>query len=61
MTFLSQPDRNGRAGHPYVVQSPTEIARLGPALRRAYERDRLPSDMVACLDRLDALTGPDQR
>ncbi|VXC80744.1 hypothetical protein SPHINGOAX6_50173 [Sphingomonas sp. AX6] len=57
MSFLSQTDRNGHAGHPYVVQSPVEIARLGPALRQAYERNALPSDMQACLDKLDRLTG----
>lgn len=61
MTLLSQPDREGRAGHPYVVESPTEIARLGPALRQAYERDHLPSDMLACLDKLDALTRSEKR
>ena len=58
MTFLSQPDRNGCAGHPYVVQSPCETARFGPALRQAYGRDCLPVDMMACLDKLDRLTGP---
>jgi len=56
MTFLRQSDRNGHAGRAYVVQGPVEIARLGPALRQAFERDHLPSDMVACLDKLDALT-----
>ena len=61
MSFLSQPDRNGRAGRPYVVQGPVEIARLGPALRQAYERDHLPSDMQACLDKLDRLTGSQRR
>jgi len=60
MSFLSQQDRNGRAGRPYVVQSPVEIARLGPALRSAFERNSLPSDMVACLDKLDALTRTDK-
>lgn len=61
MSFLSQQDRNGRAGRPYVVQNPVEIARLGPALRSAFERNTLPSDMMACLDKLDALTGTDKR
>ena len=56
MSFLSQSDRNGRAGQPYVVQGPVEIARLGPALRQAFDRSSLPSDMVACLDRLDTIT-----
>lgn len=60
MSFLSQQDRNGRAGHPYVVQSPVEIARLGPALRSAFERSSLPSDMLACLDKLDAVTRTDK-
>lgn len=60
MSFLSQQDRNGRAGHPYVVQNPVEIARLGPALRSAFERNSLPSDMLACLDKLDAMTRTDK-
>lgn len=56
MTFLSHSDRNGQAGRAYVVQGQVEIARLGPALRQAFERDHLPSDMMACLDTLDRLT-----
>lgn len=56
MTFMSHSDRNGQVGSAYVVQGQVEIARLGPALRQAFGRDHLPSDMIACLDKLDRVT-----